>query len=158
MTSSVITIRDGVLADAKVVQAIAGPIMESFGLVPDFDHLDYELGHFGQEYQGAMEQLVACVEGQVIGSAILKEYQPGIAKLTGFYVCGRHRGLGVGRQLIAEVIRRAGGRGCGAIYLETWDKMEAATALYLSLGWKKVRDLPLESGAERGYLLELDPV
>ncbi|WP_051215871.1 GNAT family N-acetyltransferase [Ferrimonas futtsuensis] len=152
-----LSIRDGQVADARAVQAIAGPIMESFGLVPDFDVLDYELGHFGQGYQGAIAQLVACVDDLVIGSAILKEYGDELAKLTGFYVCGGYRGMGAGQRLLTEVIRRANDRGCRAIYLETWDKMEAATALYKRLGWQKVKDLHPDSGAERGYLLELQP-
>lgn len=148
-------IRDGSEADAEAVQAIAGPIMESYGLVPDFEHLDYELGHFGQGYEGAIAQLVACSGERVIGSAILKWRTQRVAKLTGFYVCGQYRGRGAGQRLLAEVIRRARDCGCDAIYLETWDKMEAATALYKRLGWKKVKDLEPGSGAERGYLLDL---
>ncbi|WP_417656569.1 GNAT family N-acetyltransferase [Pseudidiomarina aestuarii] len=151
-------IRNGSVADAESVQGIAGPIMESYGLVPDFELLDYELGHFGQGYQGAIAQLVACIGERVVGSAILKEYQPSVAKLTGFYVCGQFRGRGAGQQLLIEVIQRARESGCSAIYLETWDKMEAATALYKRLGWQKVKDLPPDSGAERGYLLELGSI
>ncbi|WP_169306997.1 GNAT family N-acetyltransferase [Ferrimonas sediminicola] len=143
------------MADAKLVQAIASPIMESYGLVPDFDCLDYELGHFGECYHGSIAQLVACSDGVVVGSVILKAHQGEVAKLTGFYIAACHQGKGVGKRLLGAAIQRAKSSGHRAIYLETWDKMAAATALYKRFGWKKITDLPPESGAQRGYCLDL---
>jgi len=150
-----IAIRDGKQTDAKAIQDIASPIMKSYGLEPDFDDLDYELGHFGEDYHGSIAQLVACHNDVVIGSVILKVYQENTVKLTGFYISENQQGKGVGKQLLNSAIQRAKVIGSESIYLETWDKMEAATSLYRKLGWEKTIDPHPSSGAERAYILNL---
>lgn len=153
---SKIIVRDGALNDAKYVQSIASPIMRSYGLEPDFIKLDFELGHFGESYLGSIAQLVACLNGVVIGSVILKAFERNSIKLTGFYISKDHQGNGAGRKLLATAIERAKLTKHDAIYLETWDKMEAATSLYTKLGWKMIADPHPDSGAERAYCLNLN--
>ncbi|KXO10888.1 Histone acetyltransferase HPA2 [Moritella sp. JT01] len=150
-----ITVRDGSRTDAKAIQAIASPIMKSFGLEPDFDDLDYELGHFGENYPGSIVQLVACLNDAVIGSVILKAHKENVAKLTGFYISEKQQGKGIGKKLLNVAIQRAKLLGHESIYLETWDKMESATNLYQKLGWEKTIDPDPKSGAERAYILNL---
>ena len=149
-------IRDGKLCDAVEIRAIASPLMKSFGLEPDFADLDYELGHFGENYKGLIAQLVACFNGAVIGSIVLKVYKDNVAKITGFYISPDFQGKGVGKNLLSVAIQRAKLSGQDGIYLETWDKMESATSLYKKLGWKKTTDPHIDSGAERSYYLELN--
>jgi GNAT superfamily N-acetyltransferase len=155
MQENNITVRDGSLCDAKAIQDIASPIMQSFGLKPDFLDLDYELGHFGEPYKGSIAQLVACLNNVVIGSVIIKNHEGNVAKLTGFYISESLQGKGVGKSLLEVAVERAKISGYDAIYLETWDKMEAATNLYIKMGWVKVENPPPESGAERAYKLNL---
>lgn len=150
-----ITIRDGVVDDAVEVQTIASPIMKSFGLEPDFTKLDYELGQFGNSYEGLIAQLVACERDVVIGSVILKFHDQNVAKMTGFYISPNQQGKGVGKKLLNIAIKRAQLSGLDGIYLETWDKMEAATNLYKKMGWKLTDDPHPDSGAERAYFLNL---
>ncbi|QUM80861.1 GNAT family N-acetyltransferase [Moritella sp. 5] len=150
-----IIVRDGTLTDAKAIQAIASPIMKSYGLEPDFAFLDYELGQFGKNYEGSIAQLVACLDNVVIGSIILKVHKENVAKLVGFYISDNQQGKGVGKKLLSAAIQRAKLSGQDAIYLETWDKMEAATSLYKAMGWKKTEDPHPDSGAERAYYLNL---
>lgn len=154
MNSNII-VREGTLSDAKAIQAIASPIMKSFGLEPDFDDLDYELGHFGENYVGSIVQLVACLNNIVIGSVIVKVHKDNMVKLTGFYILEKQQGKGVGKSLLNVVIQRVKRLGYESIYLETWDKMESATNLYQKLGWQKTLDPDPQSGAERAYLLNL---
>jgi len=148
-----IKIREGKLEDAEYVRSIAFPIMKSYGMIPDPNGLDFELGHFGEGYPGLIAQLVACKESRIIGSLILKQQHQNSGKLTGFYVDSNYRGQRVGISLLSEAIKRAKTANLKGIYLDTWDKMEVAVSLYKRLGWKQVDDPPKESGAQRRYYL-----
>lgn len=125
-------------------------------MYPDPNGLDFELGHFGENYTGAVAQLVACKGMSLIGSLILRRQSPNDGKMIGFYVDSRHRGLGVGHLLLSEGIHRAENAGLDGIYLDTWDKMETAVELYRKFGWKQIKDPPKSSGAQRRFYLSLN--
>ncbi len=150
-----IKIRDGVLLDAEAVRSIAFSIMKSFGMDPDPGGLDIELGHFGENYMGAVAQLVACKGSRVIGSLILKQQSTNDGKITGFYIDSKYRGLRAGHLLLSEAIKRAKIAMLDGIYLDTWDKMETAVWLYKKFGWKQIEDPPKSSGAQRRYYLRV---
>jgi hypothetical protein len=54
---------------------MAFSIMKSFGMDPDPNGLDFELGHFGENYTSVVAQLVACNEISLIGALILRRSQ-----------------------------------------------------------------------------------
>lgn len=153
--SAAVTVRDALVSDRGPVQRIAGTAMREFGVEPDFDHLDRELGCFGQAGPASLAQLVAESDGQVIGSLIVSWKDAHTLKLSAFYVDGGVRGKGTGRILLGEAIGRARQSGAAGIYLETWSSMTAAVHLYTSLGWQRGEKLAPESGAEWSYWLDL---
>lgn len=68
------------------------------------------------------------------------------------------RGLGIGRALTSECVRRAEAGGCGAIGLHTTGFMKAACRLYESMGFERVPTLDFEWAPGflvSGYLLKL---
>lgn len=148
-------IRPGTSADRARVCAIAAQAMRGFGLTPDFEDLDRDLGRFGDPQARHVAYLVAEREGVVVGSLILSGLDGACPKLGGFYVDAQARGGGIGRALLVQAIAVARAHGCRAIYLETWDSMAAAVRLYGSLGWQRGERLPPQSGAEWSYLLTL---
>jgi ribosomal protein S18 acetylase RimI-like enzyme len=150
-----IKIRDGFLLDGEAVRRIAFSIMKSYGMDPDPDGLDIELGHFGENYIGAVAQLVACKGSKIVGSIILKYQSPNDGKITGFYIDSKYRGLRAGHLLLSEAINRAKIARLDGIYLDTWDKMETAIWIYKKFGWKQIEDPPKSSGAQRRYYLRL---
>lgn len=150
-----IIIRDGRRSDAEIVQSIAYDIMRSYGIEPDPEGLDYEIGHFGESYPGVISQLVACSRQRVIGSLILRAQPNNRSKLTGFYVDPDFRQMGAGRMLLLEAITRARTNRLEGITLDTLDSMRSAVNLYTSLGWRRIDDPPPCSGAERRYYLDL---
>ena len=156
MEKNDIEIRDGLLSDAGAVRSMAFSIMKSFGMDPDPNGLDFELGHFGENYPGIVAQLVACKGIRLIGSLILRRQLPNDGKMTGFYVDSSHRGLGAGHLLLSEAINRAKSAGLDGMYLDTWDKMETAVELYKKFGWKQIEDPLKSSGAQRRYYLRLN--
>jgi ribosomal protein S18 acetylase RimI-like enzyme len=122
---------------------------------PDPSGLDIELGQFGENYMGAVVQLVACKGSKVVGSINLKHHSPNDGKITGFYIDSKYRGLRAGHMLLSETINRAKIAKLDGIYLDTWDKMETAVWLYKKFGWKQIEDRPKSSGAQRRYYLRL---
>ena len=155
MESNTVIIRDGNISDAEAVKLIAYPIMESFGIEPDPNDLDYELGHFGENYIGIIAQLVAILGSKIVGSIILKRHLQNDGKITGFYVDPKYRGQRAGHLLLSETVNRAKLYSLGGVYLDTLDKMEVAVTLYKKFGWKQIEDPPPNSGAQRRYFLRL---
>ncbi len=71
--------------------------------------------------------------GMVTG---LASEEPGTAFLVGMWVSPAHRGAGIGRQLIAQLISWAQAEGFGRISLEVGDSNASARRLYKSLGFE----------------------
>ena len=151
-------VREGVLADRGRVQEIASGAMRSFGIEPDFEDLDRDLGRFGDAdgESGATVYLVAQSGAEVVGSLILSRMDEQTLKLSAFYVDAACRGQGVGRCLLMEAVAMGAARGYRRIYLETWEKMTAAVRLYTAFGWRRGDRLAPDSGAEWSYVLDLD--
>ncbi len=151
-----VEIRLATKSDAEQVRKIAYSAMHTFGLVPDPEGIDIEVGRFGESFEGALLQLVACCGDEILGRISLSQKDSKTAKISGFYVDPSHRGKGIGEKLLVSTIRHAQKIPLSGIYLETWDKMEAAVRLYVKFGWYRVSDPPEESGAQRAYYLSLN--
>ena len=148
-------VRKGKQSDAAQAQKLSYSTMQLFGLVPDPNGIDIELGRFGEQLDEFLLQLVACEDDKIIGCISLLRFDSCEGKLSGFYVDPTHRGRGIGERLLKNTIDHAKSIGLTGIYLETWDKMEAAANLYKKFGWKRVNDPPRDSGAQRAYYLRL---
>jgi len=73
--------------------------------------------------------------GALVGSAAIKHLPDGAAELKRFYVLPAARGTGLGKRLAQAAVDRARELGYTVIRLDTLPKMEAARALYASLGF-----------------------
>ena len=96
---------------------------------------------------GAVPVLVAVEDGRILGSATLETeeaglgddpIEPGTANLRMLGVDPEARGLGAGRALVEECVRRARAAGRHAVTLHTIGGMKVAQHLYESMGF--VRD------------------
>lgn len=148
-------IRLATQSDAERVQNIAYSAMHTFGLVPDPDEIDVELGRFGEILEGLLLQLVACSGDIILGCISLSRKDSVTGKISGFYVDPAFRGQGIGEKLLERTVRYAHTIPLSGVYLETWDKMEVAVRLYAKFGWQRIGDPPAESGAQRAYYLSL---
>jgi L-amino acid N-acyltransferase len=93
-------------------------------------------------HSGVYPAVVAVHEGEVIGFASLSPYRPRPAYSTSaedsVYVAGGHRGLGVGKALLSEVLRLADAYGFHAVMARIVGDHDASIALHRSCGFELV--------------------
>jgi len=82
--------------------------------------------------------LVARLEGEPVGCAALRPLDAEAAEVKRMYVAATARRKGVGRALLAELERTAGGFGYRILRLETGNRQPEAVALYESYGYRRI--------------------
>lgn len=110
------------------------------------------------EHAGAHPAVVAVDGTQVVGFASLSPYQTRPAYATtvedSVYVASTHRGRGVGRALLGEVVRLAGVHGFHTIMARIADNNQASVALHRSCGFALV-GIEREVGRKFGRWLDV---
>jgi putative acetyltransferase len=96
---------------------------------------DEELAGLRETYEAL---LVARVEGETAGCVALLRLPDDTCEMKRLYVCPEARGSGAGRALVEAVIVRARELGYRVMRLDTLPTMDAAQALYLSLGFTPI--------------------
>lgn len=84
------------------------------------------------------ELLLARTDGDVLGCIALKRLAPGVAEIKRLYVVQQGRGLGVGKALVAAILKEAARLGYREIKLDTLPHMTQAIALYRGFGFAPV--------------------
>jgi L-amino acid N-acyltransferase YncA len=110
------------------------------------------------EHAGAHPAVVAVAGETVTGFACISPYRarPAYAGTveSSVYVGAEHRGQGVGRILLDEVVRLAGAHGFHTIIARIADNNEASVALHRSCGFSLV-GVELEVGRKFGRWLDI---
>lgn len=81
--------------------------------------------------------LLAVYKEQPVGCVALRKLSDGVCELKRLYVREKYRGMGIGRALVEAVIEESRKIGYNNMRLDTVPSMEAANALYVSMGFKK---------------------
>jgi GNAT superfamily N-acetyltransferase len=142
--------------DGPPVRAFVFATLRSYGIEPDPDGLDADVMAFGMHGDGPIDELVAEVDGRVVGSVAVSPAEDGNGHLSKFFVDRAYRGRGLGRLLLAQAVEEARRRGYRRIELATRTAFREAVHLYEATGWRRGPDLPPEYGPDRTYSLDLD--
>lgn len=150
-----LVIRAATSADGPAVRGFVFGTLRSYGIEPDPAGLDADVMAFGQDDAEGSIQLVAEVEGQVVGSVAVNDDGEGRGHLSKFFMDARFRGRGYGRPLLAAAIEAASAYGYRSLKLETRTAFLEAVHLYEAMGWVRGPDLPIGYGPDRTYTLAL---
>jgi ribosomal protein S18 acetylase RimI-like enzyme len=151
---------------------VASVILEAYGefadsVTPEFQEM-FRADAANVEGRAPFTDLiVADRDGELVGTATLFRdgtgygdgWPTGWAAIRLLAVAPEARGLGIGRALTAECIRRAESGGCSAIGLHTTMFMEAARRLYEGMGFLRMPELDFEYAPDFpviGYLLRFE--
>jgi len=100
--------------------------------------------------------LVATLHGEPVGCGALKFHGDGPAEVKRMWVSPAHRGLGLGRRILAELEARAAAGGARALRLETNHALAEAIALYRDAGYREVAAFSDEPYAHHWFEKALD--
>jgi len=157
------TIRPITAADDHAVAAIIRRVMPEFGADgPGFAIHDAEVDAMSRAYaRPRCAYFVVERDGTALGGGGVAPLEHGDAatcELRKMYFLPALRGLGAGRALIARCLETARGLGFARCYLETLTGMDAAQALYLASGFRRIDRALGDTGhpaCDRFYLREL---
>lgn len=147
-------IRKAIANDNQRAREIVTRSLNDFGITVEFDGLDLAIGSIGTVQSKNTIELLAIWNGKLCACLAIQAIDARTAKLFGFHVAHTYRGKGIGKSLLKAAMQEAKQLGFTRLQLDTWGNMQAAIALYTSLGWQRDSDPSPESGANRSYFID----
>ena len=138
-----VRVRRGGAAGAPLISRASGDdaaaLRELFREYADWLAPEGWFGDLDAELAGLYEViLLARAGGEPAGCVALKPLEDGACELKRLYVRPSARGTGLGRTLAEAAVDEARGLGYRTIRLDTLPTMDAARALYVSLGFREI--------------------
>ncbi|HMB92383.1 MAG TPA: GNAT family N-acetyltransferase [Rhodothermales bacterium] len=121
------------------VYALFQEYADWLGIDLSYQNFEQELANLPGAYApptGAV--FLAALKGRIAGCVALRPLGEGICEMKRLYVRPAFQGHGLGRQLAELIITAGHERGYHRMVLDTLDRMQAAQALYASLGFREI--------------------
>lgn len=126
-------------ADFVLVASLFGQYAASLPVDLNAQGFAEEIAHLPGPYappDGALQ--LAFRNGNVLGCIALKRLAPEVAEVKRLYVVQHGRGMGVGKMLVAAILKEAAHLGYREIKLDTLPHMTQAIALYRCFGFSPI--------------------
>jgi putative acetyltransferase len=152
-------LRDAAAGDDASIRAVVFTVLEEYGLRPDPGVTDADLEDVASSYvaRGGCFRVIVSEANDIVGCGGLYPIGAEEAEIRKMYLLKDARGVGLGRQLLLELVEAARERGFKRVVVETASELREAIALYKRNGFVLLRREHLPSRCDQAYVLELGP-
>ena len=104
-----------------------------------FQNIEHELSNFSSMYVAPNGLfLLAWYNGKLAGGVGFRKFDTKVCEMKRLFVYEQFRGMGLGKSLCVELIKKAKKFGYEKMRLDTLGRMKAAIKLYKTLGFKEI--------------------
>lgn len=153
-----VVFRSATNGDAARIQELIFGVLREYGLEPDPDGADADLGDIEAQYlaPGGSFECIEDAHGALLGTVGLFRLDATHCELRKMYFIPAARGKGLGKRTLERTLRHAKRLGFRKVSLETAGALKEAIRLYQKFGFRRSAAAPCVSRCDQAYELDLD--